>query len=60
MFYVFSPFSAYFSPHYIVVEKGLFMSTVSDKDCTHPHRDICNRLSMAVFKAAELCTAQQL
>ena len=22
-FYVFSPFSAYFSPHYIVVEKGL-------------------------------------
>ena len=23
-FYVFSPFSAYFSPHYILVEKGLF------------------------------------
>ena len=23
--YVFSPFSAYFSPHYIVVEKGLLI-----------------------------------
>ena len=29
-FQVFSPFSAYFSPHYIIVEKGLLHVAISN------------------------------
>ena len=41
-FYVFSPFSAYFFPHYIVVEKGLLAMTLEtcSSDLLQSHKPL--------------------